>query len=110
MKNFVMTQRYESSSESNDEMEIDHQDFQEKKKVRRKLHWMKDRSFSDDAQTQMAIKQEKQWSRYYCNKGHDGIKVHYRCNQVKFRGKQCDAAIYLHYPNDSDPSGIISYN
>ncbi|CAF0837020.1 unnamed protein product [Rotaria sordida] len=65
---------------------------------------MKDRSFSDDAQTQMAIKKEKQWSRYYCNKGHDGIKVHYRCNQVKFRGKQCDAAIYLHYPNDSDPS------
>ena len=50
----------------------------------------------------MAIKQEKQWNRYYSNKGHDGIKVHYRCNQVKFRGKQCDAAVYLHYPNDSD--------
>ncbi|CAF0721682.1 unnamed protein product [Rotaria sordida] len=50
----------------------------------------------------MAIKQEKQWSRYYTNKGHDGTKVHYRCNQVQFRGRRCAAAIYLHYPNDSD--------
>jgi hypothetical protein len=50
----------------------------------------------------MEIKQEKQWSRHYSNKGHDEIKVYYRCNQVKYRGKQCNAAIYLYYRNDSD--------
>ncbi|CAF4540311.1 unnamed protein product, partial [Rotaria socialis] len=46
--------------------------------------------------------QEKQWSRYYTNRGYDGIKVHYRCNQVQFRGKKCNAALYLHYPTDTD--------
>jgi hypothetical protein len=60
------------------------------------------RSFSDDSQAQMTITREKQWSRYYFNKSYVGIKVHYQYNQVKFRSKQCDAAIYLHYLNDSD--------
>ncbi|CAF3415032.1 unnamed protein product, partial [Rotaria sp. Silwood2] len=85
MANFVAIQRYESSSESGDEMEIDQQDIQEKKQVRRKIVWIKDNIFSDDNEFQIAIKQEKQWSLYYTSKGHDGIKVHYRCNQVHFR-------------------------
>jgi hypothetical protein len=102
MTNFVPTQQYESSSESDNDMDINQQNAQEKKTVRRKLNWVKERSFSDDEQAQLAIKKEKQWSRHYCNKVHDGIKVYYRCNQVKFRGKQCAAAIYLHYPHDSD--------
>jgi hypothetical protein len=50
----------------------------------------------------MEIKQEKQWSLYYSNKGHDGIKVHYRCNRVKFRRKHYNATVYLHYLNDSE--------
>ncbi|CAF4945689.1 unnamed protein product, partial [Rotaria socialis] len=86
MTNFVTVQRYVSSSESHDEMEINQQDIQEKRKVR----------------SQMAIKQEKQWSRYYTNRGYDGIKVHHRCNQVQFRGKKCNAALHLHYPTDTD--------
>jgi hypothetical protein len=89
MANLIATQQYESSSESGNEMETDQEDVQEKKRIRRKFQWIKDKSFSDDVQAEMEIKQEKQWSRYYSNKGHDGIKVHYRCNLVKFRGKQC---------------------
>jgi hypothetical protein len=40
MANFVPTQQYESSSESDDEMKIDHWDIQEKKIIRRKFHWV----------------------------------------------------------------------
>ena len=43
MANFVPTQQYESSSESDNDMETNQQDIE---------------------QAQMAIKQEKQWSRY----------------------------------------------
>jgi len=76
MANFIQTQQYESSSGSEDEMEIDQQIVQKKTVVRRSIDWIEDKSFSDDASAQMAIKQEEQWSRYYTNRIHDGIKVH----------------------------------
>ncbi|CAF4065468.1 unnamed protein product, partial [Rotaria sp. Silwood1] len=102
MTNFVLTQQYESSSESDEDMEINQEHVQEKKTARRIFKWVEDKSFSNDLDAVMAIKQERQWSRYYSNNGHDGIKVYYRCNRVKFRGKQCSASIYLYYPNDSN--------
>jgi len=102
MTNFVLTQQYESSSESDEDMEINQEHVQERKTARRKFKWVEDKSFHNDLDAEMAIKQERQWSRYYSNKGHDGIKVYYRCNRVKFRGKQCSASIYLYYPNDSN--------
>ncbi|CAF1346696.1 unnamed protein product [Adineta steineri] len=35
------------------------------------------------------------------------MKVHYRCSQVKLRGKQFGVAVYLYYPNDSDKITIF---
>ncbi len=95
-------QQYESSSESDEEIEMDQQIIQEKTTVRRKFDWVKYKNFSDDVEAQIAIKQEEQWSRHYTNKGQDGIKVHYQCNEVKFRGKESNATIYLYYPDESD--------
>ncbi|CAF4920370.1 unnamed protein product [Rotaria socialis] len=81
MPNFVQTQQYESSSESDDTM--DQQNVPEKTKIK-------------------PIKREEQWSRYFTNKVQDGVKVQYRCNNVKFCGTQCNAVIYLFYPHNSD--------
>ncbi|CAF3873774.1 unnamed protein product [Rotaria sp. Silwood1] len=100
MPNFVQTQQYESSSESDDTM--DQQNVQEKTKIKRNFDWIRDKCFSNDTDAQIAIKREEQWSRYFTNKVQDGVKVHYRCNKVKFRGTQCNAAIYLFYPHNSD--------
>ncbi|CAF1398908.1 unnamed protein product, partial [Rotaria sp. Silwood1] len=100
MPNFVQTQQYESSSEFDDTM--DQQNVQEKTKIERNVDWIRDKCFSNDTDAQIAIKREEQWSRYFTNKVQDGVKVHYRCNKVKFRGTQCNAAIYLFYPHNSD--------
>ena len=43
--NFVDTQQYESSSESDYEMEMDQQDIQEKTAVKRDFDWIKEKSF-----------------------------------------------------------------
>ncbi|CAF0981240.1 unnamed protein product, partial [Didymodactylos carnosus] len=102
MAKFAATQQYESSSESDDAMEMDQQATQEKVTIKRKFDWVEEKSFCGDAEAQMAIALEEKWSRYYTNKGLDGIRVYYRCNQVKFRGKQCNAAIYLYYPHETD--------
>ncbi|CAF2829451.1 unnamed protein product [Rotaria sp. Silwood2] len=100
MPSFVQTQQYESSSESDDTM--DQQNVQEKTKIKLNFDWIRDKCFSNDTDAQIAIKREEQWSRYFTSKVQDGVKVHYRCNKVKFRGTQCNAAIYLFYPHNSD--------
>ncbi len=53
---FVLTQQYDSSSESENDIEIHQHDAEEKKKIRRKHHWVRDQSFSDDEQAQVTIK------------------------------------------------------
>ena len=98
MPNFVETQRYESLSESDDTM--DYQHTRKKIIVKRKFDWIKDESFSNDAEVQTAIKQEEQCSRYYTNTDQDGVKVCYRCNKAKFCVKQYNATIYIYYPHD----------
>jgi hypothetical protein len=45
MTNFVEKQQYESSSEADDEMEMDQQDIQEKTTVKRNFDSIKDKSF-----------------------------------------------------------------
>jgi len=45
MTNFVEKQQYESSSEADDEMEMDQQDIQEKTTAKRNFDSIKDKSF-----------------------------------------------------------------
>ncbi|CAF4711232.1 unnamed protein product [Rotaria sp. Silwood2] len=83
-------------------MKVDQSHIQRKPIVRRSVRWVEEKVYWDAKDAQNAIKHEKRWSKYYTNKSRDGIIVYYRCNQVPFRGKQCDAAIHLYYPNDSN--------
>jgi hypothetical protein len=53
MANFVPTQQYESSSESDNDIATNQQGIEEKKTVRRKFHWGKERIFSGDEQAQI---------------------------------------------------------
>lgn len=41
------------------------------------------------------IESEKCWGYHYDNKSDAGKKITYRCNLVKARGQQCDAAVHL---------------
>ncbi len=56
MADLVLTQQYDSSSISGNDIEIHQQDAEEKKKIRCKHHWVKDQSFSDDEQAQVTMK------------------------------------------------------
>lgn len=42
-----------------------------------------------------AVKDEKTWAKYTTNKTDKGNKVIYRCRNVKSRGPQCEAGVYL---------------
>jgi len=59
MANFVLTQQHNSSSESDNDMEIDQQGTEDKKRIRRKHQWVKDQSCSDDEQAQAAVKEKR---------------------------------------------------
>jgi hypothetical protein len=56
MADLVLTQQYDSSSISGNDIEIHQQDAEEKKKIRCKHHWVKDQSFSDNEQAQVTMK------------------------------------------------------
>ena len=76
MAHFAEIQQYESSLESEDEMEVDRKNIQEKAVVRRRINWVKDKSFSDDVEAQIAATQEEQWSRccFLSQEGKQNIK------------------------------------
>lgn len=59
------------------------------------------KTFDTNADAIAAVKNEKIWSYYYRNDTKDGVRVTYRCNKVKFKGKQCGASIYLFYDSES---------
>lgn len=56
---------------------------------------------STDAALQY-IREERVWSIKVTNETWDGLKVYYRCNQVKKSQRQCRAELYLHYLPNSD--------
>lgn len=49
----------------------------------------------------MDVAAEKCWSYYYDNTSSLGHRINYRCNFVKFGGKQCAAAMYMLYDSTS---------
>lgn len=67
-----------------------------KKQAKKKKHtWMKEMVFTNGDEAEQAVINEGKWSEYYTNTTAYGKKKVYRCNQVKRRGKQCDAGIYF---------------
>lgn len=67
------------------------------KKRRVEKDWIFEKTFNNKTEAIDAVKQENRWGYFYQNKTIAGIKHIYRCNFVKYRGPQCDAAIYLLY-------------
>lgn len=63
--------------------------------------WSYVKTFGSQEDAMEALKNEKCWSMLYKNTSSAGIRVTYRCNLVKFQGKQCDAGVYLLYDSKS---------
>lgn len=57
--------------------------------------WILERTFASKKEAEAAVKMEKCWSKYYSNTSSAGDRVNYRCNAMKFRGKQCASGLYL---------------
>jgi hypothetical protein len=90
-------------SDSDEEIQsITSQEHQKKRKTKRNRNWIRDRTFSSKAEALSAIEKDGQWSFHYTNKTSEGKKDYYRCNQVKLRGDQCDAALHLLYDATSE--------
>lgn len=79
------------------------------KPKRRRVHqnWIFVETFASKAEAIAAIEAEGCWSYIYENKSANGKKVNYRCNLMKFRGKQCAAGVYLLY--DSENGSVHFY-
>lgn len=79
------------------------------KPKRRRMHknWILQRTFSNKEEAIKAVTSEQCWAYYYANNSSAGVRVNYRCNAMKFRGKQCDAGVYLLY--DSRNSSVHFY-
>jgi hypothetical protein len=69
---------------------------------KRQRRWVKDMVFNNAVEATEAVMKENQWSHHYTNTTAEGKKKYFRCNKVKFRGKQCDTGIYLLFNSTSD--------
>lgn len=64
---------------------------------RRRVHknWILVKTYPNKKAAEQAIQSDECWSFYYSNDSSAGVRINYRCNAMKFRGKQCDAALYI---------------
>jgi hypothetical protein len=92
---------YESDS-SEEINPIASQECHKKRKTKRNRNWIRETTFSTKVDALSAIEKEGQWSFHYRNQTSEGIKEYYRCNKVKLRGQQCDAALHILYDATSD--------
>lgn len=77
-------------------------DENQKKLRRRKKvvkNWQREKSFELEADALEAVRREHKWTKYTTNKTDKGNKVIYRCRNVKSKGQQCDAGLYILYSN-----------
>lgn len=70
---------------------------------RKRIHknWVRAATFASKKDAIDAVKAEKIWSYHYKNDSTAGVRVNYRCNRMKFRGKQCASGLYLLYDSKS---------
>jgi len=72
--------------------------LQIKQKAKRRFRvWKHEKVFLNAKEAKKAIKHEIYWSYSFANKTEEDEKVYFRCNSVKFKGKQCGAGVYLLY-------------
>lgn len=63
--------------------------------------WIKLRTFDNAELAEDFVKSEIIWAKKDTTNGKDGIKKYFRCNEVKKRGEQCKAELYLLYRSNS---------
>lgn len=61
---------------------------------------MFEQSFATKEAAEAAVESEQKWSKYYVKDTLKGRRIKYRCNEVKYRSKQCPAGLYLLYHSD----------
>lgn len=71
------------------------------RKPRTEIEWALYRTF-ENAELASSSLDSNKWSRYRKTDRTEGVKLYFRCNQVKLRGPQCAAAIYDIFANDND--------
>jgi hypothetical protein len=59
--------------------------------------WVYKKTFKNAEEATEFIENEEIWSQTRCYDSFGGTRCEFRCNLVKKRGPQCDAAIYLLY-------------
>jgi hypothetical protein len=64
--------------------------------------WVHISTFQSKEDALTRVKSDSIWSIANTNMTSEGKRVYYRCNQVKRRGKQCPASIYLLYHCEDD--------
>lgn len=92
------------NSSGSDESSTDESEIEELYKYT----WKLEQSFEKKEELDNFLKQEKVWSIRSSYQLEKGTKTYYRCNMVKKKGAQCDAAIYVlqgeKYNENSDNS------
>lgn len=83
------------------ESEAEQQPVSKKKRTKGK-NYVFERTFANPKDAEKFLEDQNTWNVKVCHDTSEGTKKFYRCNQVKFRGPQCAASIYLHFVADSD--------
>lgn len=88
--------QYRSGDESDDE------DNSQPVPKRKRTHkqWVYEKSFATKAIADKFL-EEEHFAYYYRNKSESGMRITYRCKLMKFRGRQCEAAIYLLFDSNT---------
>lgn len=88
---------YESDSE-------DEAPVQKKKRIHKV--WIHDQTFESRKQAEEFVASEN-WAYHYKNVSSEGERITYRCGNVKFRGKQWEASVYLLHDSHSTKTQLF---
>ena len=98
LKNNVILPDYISDSDTSYGENVVENIVKKKKSIRYK--YILKNSFETTEEALQSI-DSTVWAKWYKNSCADGQKVYYRCKLSKFREKQCEKKLYLHYLSDS---------
>lgn len=90
--------QYESDEEDNvEQTQLQSQDCSQKRKPKSNNEWLFLEKFDNVEDARLKIESEKCWSAHFRNETFDGLKIYYRCNQVKKSGPTCTCPVNLKF-------------
>lgn len=104
----MKTEKYIACYSSSSEDEVQHNIITHKK--RKTKNWVMFKKFENAKLAEEFVEEEHKWSFFYSHVTEQGEKRTYRCNRVKARGVQCEAAISLLYLVDGDEVVMFKTN